>query len=311
MKVLIIGAGIAGLTAARRLRESGWTVTILDKGRGPGGRLATRRIGVQRFDHGAQYIRAISPRFRQAIAEWREAGAVEEWFHVDGAPRYRGAGGMNAIAKHLAHGLDVRLGVKAELAEHDGGEWRVTAAAGQFFTAKVLLVTAPAPQALDLLGQAGAAVLPKVRQTGYSPCFALMLALEGPSGLPGPGFVRPASGPIAWAADNCVKGITEGGGALTIHATPSFTEAHFDTPQEEVAAKLIGAARPWTGQAGIREWQLHRWRYSLVTRPGPEPCCCAPTPGPLVLAGDAFGGPRVEGAFLSGYAAAQAIIEKY
>ena len=42
---IVIGAGIAGLLAARQLAEAGRDVTVLDKGRGVGGRLATRRIG--------------------------------------------------------------------------------------------------------------------------------------------------------------------------------------------------------------------------------------------------------------------------
>ena len=51
----MVGAGMAGLTAAHRL--SGVTeVVILDKGRGVGGRLATRRIGDATIDHGAQFI---------------------------------------------------------------------------------------------------------------------------------------------------------------------------------------------------------------------------------------------------------------
>ena len=61
--VLVIGAGMAGLIAAAELQRAGRRVLVLDKGRGVGGRLASRRIGEASFDHGAQFITARTPRF--------------------------------------------------------------------------------------------------------------------------------------------------------------------------------------------------------------------------------------------------------
>lgn len=309
-KVLIIGAGMAGLTAARQLAERGCEVTVLDKGRGPGGRMATRRIGGLKFDHGAQYFSAVSPRFRSAVAEWERSGAVQEWFRLGGTPRYRGVQGMNSIAKHLAAGLDVRPGVHIEKLDFDGGEWRALSKEGAAYSAEALLLTAPVPQSLDLLGAYAEGLPQTVREIRYLPCFALMLVLEGEAALPAPGWVRPEYGPVSWAADNYMKGISDGPGALTLHATPEFSHTHFDEAPEEVAARLIGAATPWLGGARIQQWQIHRWRYSLVSAPGPEPYVILRAPGLCVLAGDAFGAPRIEGAFLSGYAAALALLDK-
>lgn len=306
--VLIIGAGIAGLAAARRLAEHGCAVTVVDKARGPGGRMATRRIGGLRFDHGAQYFTAVSPRFRAAVSEWERAGEVHEWFRLDGKARYRGAQGMNGIAKHMAAGLDVQPGVHAEQVNFDAGQWLIRAKSGGTYRAEALLLTAPVPQALELLGPLAEGLPQTVRAIRYFPCFALMLALEDEASVPAPGWARPTSGPLSWVADNHTKGISAGPGALTLHTTPEFSRAHFDEAPEQVAARLIDAASPWLRGARVREWQLHRWRYSLVSTPGPEPCVLLRAPGLCALAGDAFGAPRIEGAFLSGYAAAMALL---
>lgn len=307
MKCLIVGAGIAGLTAAQALRSGGWKVTVADKGRGPGGRLATRRIGPQRFDHGAQYFSALSPQFREAVEEWLAADVAAPWFEVEGSPRYRGREGMSAIAKHLAAGLDVRLSTRITRVVHRAGLWHSELEDGSILTSEALILTPPLPQTLDLLGPLAEGLPPALNQVTYAPCFALMLSLDGPSALPDEGYLRPESGPFTWIADNTRKGISPGAAALTLHVSAEVTQAHYDTPHEDLAPALIEAARPAIGAAAVREWQLHRWRYSLVTQPGPEPCYFTNDPGPLALAGDAFGPPRIEGAYLSGFAAAKAL----
>ena len=65
--VVVIGAGIAGLIAAGELKRAGLHVLVLDKGRGVGGRIATRRIGGATFDHGAQFITQRNPRFAAVL----------------------------------------------------------------------------------------------------------------------------------------------------------------------------------------------------------------------------------------------------
>ena len=110
--ILIIGAGLAGLSAANDLQQAGHQVLLVDKGRGLGGRLAGRRIGDASFDHGAQFMTAREPRFKAAIASWIKAGVAEEWYssypgQPNGHPRYRGVPSMTAVAKYLAVGLDV------------------------------------------------------------------------------------------------------------------------------------------------------------------------------------------------------------
>ena len=61
---------MAGMTAGEALQTAGWRVVLLDKGRRAGGRMATRRIGSSRFDHGAQFFTVPDPRFRAVVAQW-------------------------------------------------------------------------------------------------------------------------------------------------------------------------------------------------------------------------------------------------
>ena len=115
---LIVGAGIAGLVAARTLQNRGVRALVLDKGRGVGGRLATRNFEGGRFDYGAQFFTARNPAFRGLVEEWMAAGVVAPWsegfflpdgrFKDTGEVHYRGVGGMRTIATHLALNLDVR-----------------------------------------------------------------------------------------------------------------------------------------------------------------------------------------------------------
>ncbi len=74
--IAIIGAGMAGVTAARTLIQAGHRVKVFEKSRGAGGRMASRRTEFGGFDHGAQYFTVRDARFRQMM-QWALANAPE------------------------------------------------------------------------------------------------------------------------------------------------------------------------------------------------------------------------------------------
>jgi renalase len=324
--VVVVGAGAAGLTAAGRLAgEHG--VVVVDKGRGVGGRMATRRIGDATFDHGAQFVTTHHGDFATQVAGWCAAGVAQPWYHgqvgptgavsADGHARYRGTVSMNAIAKHLAAGLDVRRSSRVvSILEHDG-RWRLELADGARLDARAVVLSAPVPQGLELLAAGGvhlaaadAAVLSSIE---YHPCLAAMVPLDGPSRLPEPGAVAPGGGPIDWLADNAVKGIS-GAPGVTIHAGPTFSHDWWDRSDEDVVAELVAAARESAGLAasalpGVA--QVQRWRYARPVEVHPEPCRVLGALPPLVCCGDAFGEAKVEGAVRSGTAAADALLARF
>ena len=316
---LVIGAGIAGLLAARTLQEHGLRVTVLDKGRGVGGRMATRRIGSAVFDHGAQFFTARDPQFDTLVSAWQRAEVAQEWCRGfagpegvapgDGHPRYRGAAGMTAVPKYLAQGLEVLLGQHVTSAEAQADRWIVRTDQGTTFTSGVLLLTAPVPQSLAIL-EAGSAELSSVTRTAleairYDPCIALMVQPKE-SCVPAPGGMQLPGEPISWIGDNRQKGISPPA-AVTLHAGAEFSRTHWDSDDHAIVSALLSAAAAWISEP-ISDAQIHRWRFAKPAVLYPDACLAAAEPLPVVFAGDAFGIPRVEGAALSGLAAASAIL---
>ena len=324
---VIVGAGISGLMAARALHTQGINVIVLDKARGVGGRLATRWVETAQndkgyFDHGAQFFTVRDARFQSFVDEWLTAGIVREWSrgfaqgngaaNNDGHPRYCATAGMNSIARHLAQGMEVRVQTKVERLSHADGQWQIGLEGATTLHSDALIMTTPAPQALTLL-EAGAYELPTaarmaVERIRYDPCFALMVVLDAPPRLPEPGALQLQTEPITWIADNHRKGISPDVFTLTIHAGPEFTRQHWDSEPEIIARKMLHAASAWV-RVPVKSWQLHRWRYSQPQIVHPDACLFVDERAPLVFAGDAFGAPRVEGATLSGLAAADALLE--
>lgn len=315
--VLVIGAGMAGLMAAAELQRAGHRVLVVDKGRGVGGRMASRRIEGASFDHGAQFITTRDPRFHTLLGHARREGATEEWCHgfagsQDGHVRWRGKPAMSGLPKHLAVGLDLNLETAVTALRPIGTSWRAETARGHVFTAQAVVMTPPVPQSLALLDAGGVVLTPEMkgRLSGieYERCLAVMAVLKGPSRIPAPGGLALADGPIAWMADNQLKGIS-GEPAVTLHATHAFSLEHWDRDRQESGQALLDAASSWIG-AEIKTFQVHGWRYSKPVRVDEERCVLACQSPPLVLAGDAFAGPRVEGAAVSGWAAAETILSQ-
>jgi len=314
--VLVIGAGMAGLSAAAALQKAGRKPLVIDKGRGVGGRMATRRIATATFDHGAQFVTARDPRFEEVLKNACVAGAAAEWCRgfsatADGHVRWRGKPGMSSLAKHLAVGLEMvqekQVTSLRPMAEH----WSITMADGERWSADAVILTAPVPQSLVLLDAGSVVLEPALKQRlaaiDYERCLAVVAVLHGPSRLPPPGGLTPTHGPIAWIADNQLKGVSTEP-AITLHATDAFSVAHWDQDRDETARQLLAAAAEWIGTS-IKSYQVHGWRYSKPKQTDPLPCAvvnCAPT---LVLAGDAFASPRVEGEALSGWAAAAEVLK--
>ena len=343
--VVVIGAGIAGLAAAGVLAAAGRRVVVLEKSRGVGGRMATRRLGTAAFDHGAQFFTVRGRAFGTIVAEAHAAGAVRKWCDGfaqaaaadgpltpagDGHARWCGDRGMTDLPKRLAAGLPadactLSCNAKVSSIAVENGRVRVavehagageTPAANGVVRATGAIVTAPVPQSLDLLasgglladgGPADAEALRLLATIDYDPCFSLMLVLDRPSLVPPPGAIQFASGPVAWLADNRQKGISAVP-ALTLHASAAFSREHFDAPQERVAALLLDLARPWIdgpADTAVIDRSLHRWKFSQPVTILPTPLVAVTHAPPIVCCGDAFGGPRVEGAASSGLAAAR------
>jgi len=313
--VLVIGAGMAGLTAAAELQRGGRRVLVLDKGRGVGGRLASRRIGGAAFDHGAQFITARTSRFAALLEDCRRTGAVQEWHRSagdssDAHVRWRGHPAMTSVAKHLARGLAVMLETRVVALRLSRHYWSAETETGAVYSAAAVVLTPPVPQSLAILKAGTVPLLPetlaRIEGIEFERCLAVMAVLASPSRLAPPGGLAPGDGPISWIADNQLKGISAVP-AVTIHAAHAFSLEHWERDRQESGRRLLDAASGWLG-AEVRTFQVHGWLYSKPLQVDEHPCAMVGQGPLLVLAGDAFAGPRVEGAALSGWAAAEAVL---
>ena len=208
MNITVIGAGLSGLVAARSLASRGHSVIVLDKGRGVGGRLATRRIGEAVFDHGAQFFTVRDPKFQALVDGWLAADVVRVWCHgfgaeQDGFPRYVGSAGMTSIAKHLAMGLDVRTSslVFSVLPAANGG-WTTTLDTGEAFDSDAVILTAPIPQSFGFAFTGGVEFPEELRTIDYDRTLGLLVALDGSPAIPSPGALQNPDGVFSFVGVN-------------------------------------------------------------------------------------------------------------
>jgi renalase len=305
---IVIGAGLSGLAAARTLHGAGLGVLLLDKGRRVGGRMASRHFEGAHFDYGAQFLTARDPEFRRVIDGFLGTAVAAPWFDYEGETRYCSPLGMNSLPQYLAEGLRIACEVTVATVRRDQNLWRIVTTTGEVHSTEVLVVTVPVPQALALL-ELDAEARNDLSAIEYHRCLAILAVLEGESAIPAPGFVRVAQEPLQTLADNRQKGLDGEATGVTVLAGPAFSLQHWDTPKEEAAQLLLAAAAPWLGSP-VKHWRYHRWRYSQPIQTFDARYYGIEGNPPLVFAGDAFGGPRVEGAFLSGIAAANWLLEK-
>lgn len=317
---IVIGAGISGLMAARTLADAGLDVLVLDKARGVGGRMATRRIESARFDHGAQTITPHDPQFQRLVDGWVSAGVARLWTHslsngddpVIG-PHFCGCDGMTAIPKLLATGLDFRLDTRVISIAPGNSRWIIRTGREEEFEAEAIISSAPIPQSLEML-RAGYAVLPTyvlghLVNVPYDPALAVMLLYDSLSGIAEPGGMYLNDSAISCMIDNHAKGISPNGHGVTVLTTAPYARAHWDAPDNEIVAAMTARAAQWL-PGKLLSAQVHRWRYSRPTTSYPEPFLLVDQPAPLLFVGDAFGHGTVEGAALSGLHAGSALLAR-
>lgn len=345
-RVAMIGAGLGGLVCAEALQQFGWEVQIFEKSRGVGGRMATRRVdgenevGDAAFDHGAQYFTARDDTFRSAVQSWRSLGLCEVWngrieaySHREAAPqdaaarmgslhagskssqgkpkqRWVATPTMTAIAKHLSANLPPIVHERVVSVESSAA-WTVQTVNGDYGGFDILLSNAPAPQSAELLEDTPLAEA--CRQAKVAPCWALMAAFAAPLPTEYDGLFVNEHPTLAWLARNSSKPQRPSGECWVIHANSDWSVTHEWEASETVAATMWSAfaevVQATTGSPPPPSAHLaaHRWRFALPTEPL-EPRCLWDASWQLGACGDWCGGPRVEGAFLSGQALAAAVL---
>jgi renalase len=308
--IVIIGAGMTGLSCARRLADAGHAPVILDKGRGIGGRMATRRVTLNgeelRFDHGAQYFTAKDPAFAAMLVRVPQAVAV--WADDAAHPHHVGLPGMSGLPRAMTVGLDLRQGVEVTALRRTDHGWTLTTGDASL-TARQVVLAVPAPQALRLLGATHPLAV-DLASVEMAPCLTLMAAFARDAPRP---FVNRASEshPLAWIAQDSTKPGRSGTSTTWVaQASADWSGKHLEDEREIIAARMLPLLCEVIGAAPDRAIHVaaHRWRHARVTRALGQPFLRSDGAS-LHIGGDWCLGPRIECAWQSGDAIARDILE--
>jgi len=317
VNVIVIGAGISGCSCAHALALAGHQVTVVEKGRGVGGRMATRRMNGARIDHGAQFFTTRDPKLQQLNQKWLKEEQVSPWY--DGVPgrldipsdmRYRGKRGMTGPAKSLTQNCLLALNFFVEKIER-GKKWKVVEREGEgrILEADHLVITIPSVQMLQLFERSeidlGPETMSRLQSIRHTQCLAILGILDRSSKIAQPGAVTHPYKHVDWLSDNQVKGISEVP-AITLHASAEFSDQYWDIPDSEWASELLTPAEDAL-DSKITSWVSHRWGFAKPLVTFGKSHYHIPELG-LTPAGDGFGGERVERAAISGLDAADAIL---
>jgi photolyase PhrII len=324
-RVAVIGAGLSGLACARTLADHGLTVEVFEKSRGTAGRMATRRAESYQFDHGAQYFTCRSDLFRRYVNAWTEDNMVSAWEGrvriLDSGElrderarteRYVGVPSMSALGKHLARAVPVRNETQIVQLRRDGERWYLSdAEQAEHGPFDLVVVAVPAPQAAPLLQDASPALASQAAAVRMRACWAVMAAFDARISFDYDGaFVHDS--PLAWVMrDSSKPRRPAAADTWVLHASGEWTDANLETSAADVQSQLLDAF--WTAnrsQPSVPAWATaHRWLYALPTEPH-DARHLWDASQQLGACGDWCGGPRVEGAFLSGVSMAGRVLRE-
>jgi predicted NAD/FAD-dependent oxidoreductase len=313
MRVAVVGAGIAGLVAARDLTGAGHDVVVIEKSRGLGGRMAARRLEGTVLDHGLPVLEVPSAGVLAALIDDLAPGAVR----LDG-DAVAWPMGMTVLPKAMAGDASaagsLEMVLDTRVAALRAGDEGIEVAQDQGNTIGVfdaVVITAPAPQTVDLLVHSPEPLrADALRAVEYDPAVMVLAGFA----IDEPGWVaaRPDAGPVAYVTNETVKGRPPVEGVVPVVARlrPDASERLFDASDATVCADAVPAIRTVLGP-GTPEpsWtQVKRWRYCVArTRLNQE--VLNPEGSRIIVAGDAVApGPTVEDVAQTGQWAARRLI---
>lgn len=334
VEVAVVGAGLAGLTCARQLHRAGYSVTVVEKSRGLGGRVATRRLQGTWADHGARYLseqgfwsrqlihrlcdrRLLHP-WPTSLVEWDSSGTLRPV--STSSASYVASEGLTTIAKYLAEGLLVVRAQRVTAIAPAGSHWDLTltpldGGPDTLVTADALVLAIPTPQAVDLLAPLAGLipdVFAQIQQVTFDPCLTAIatypaIRQSDLSALTWQAIRFNHHPDLAWAALDSSKRPDAIQPVLVIQSSAQLAQSQLDaTDLNPAGHNLLAHLAPFTFSWIIEPevLQVHRWRYALANQYLNEPCLYTTAPLPLVCSGDWCGGNTLESALNSGMMAA-------
>ena len=305
--VLVVGAGISGIAAARTLRAAGLPVTVLDRGKRIGGRMAVRTTDGRPVDTGASYFTVSDPEFESVVTDWQQRGLAHPWtdtFHVyddgltvkTGPPRWSAPLGLRSLVEDLASGVDIRqqLVTRVTPGPHVDGT-----------PASAVVLAMPDPQAERLLDPALTTEIEALTDP-FAPVLVLTASWAKRSWANDiHGIFVNHNEVISWIADD---GHRRGDHApvLVAHSTSGFAAPHLSDPQAAQPEMLQALRGVLDISAPPATTHIHRWTFAKPASTRQAPYYWGESA--IGLCGDAWSTkPRVESAYLSGAALGRAV----
>lgn len=305
-QVVIVGAGLAGLACAKHLTQQGLSVLILDKAKGPGGRVSSKRTEDYPVDLGAQFFTVRTPEFRAQVDQWISEGQVSEWAprmalatpstfseSPDRHTRYVGSPKMGAIGHAAAQGLEIRP--QSRVVEVSK---TLTLETGEKVSFDRLVLACPADQTAELIN---------IQLPAQAPCWSAWVDIDTEQPFDA-AFVKDS--PIGWVANDSSKPGRKSKQRWVMQATREWSQDFLETPPEWAMGELQQALHQILPNAfEVNHGAIHRWRYA---RPWPSDESMATSSIQFTeniwVCGDYLNGGRVEGAWQSGYQTASHIL---
>ena len=324
-KIAVIGAGLSGLVVARRLQPLA-DVTVFEKSRGAGGRMATRYAGDFEFDHGAQFFTARTEGFRTFLQPLIDEGVVADWQAEfaefdrsnmttvrtwgDDYPHYAGTPRMNSIGKTLSADLNIAFETAITAIARNSKGWTLSDGSGtESGPFDWLVLTSPAAQTAAL-AEAFPDLVAYCAERNMLGCFALMLGFAAPVDLDWQAaLIRNAD--ISWISVNSSKPDRKPPFTLVVHSTNSWADAHIDAGSDFVLRHMLDEASLVTGKdlRSAEHRQVHRWRFANIARQT-GPTYFMDEQVRVAACGDWCVCGRIEAAFMSASDLAESLVEK-
>lgn len=281
---LIVGAGLSGLTLGLELQKKKKTFIILEKSKGVGGRIATRRINEQGVDHGAPYLKS-HPLIFELLHQFNVHGGkiADHGTYVEG--------GMTILPKKMAENLPIIKDEKIVHIEFIKNIWNCRSEKGNHYEAKNLVITAPLPQALELLTNSKINFSEDLKTISYT---------KGLLGL----FTADENLLIKKTLPDNVHSVLSmksrglNPSAWVLRTTEEFSEINFERSDEENLSRIVTMFSDcFDVKPLITHSELKKWRYVVPTTVLASPF--HEVQDALYLIGDGFLYPDARGALLS------------
>lgn len=338
----VIGAGIAGIAAARTLVQAGHGVTVFERESQVGGRMASDSTQFGRFDTGAQYFTVRDPRFAAAIEtapglckRWSANavrvldahGLVAEAALPSLEPHWVAQPGMDALVAQWATPLvsngnsvvtDTHV-VAIERDTIDGKRWQLRTAGADdsvhvYSGFDAVLLAVPPSRARQLLGAHSPTLTQKIEKVRIAPCWTLMIAFpqanQANMSHLGPQWnaARSTHHRVAWLTRESSKPGRERVERWTLQASAPWSQEHLRDDSARIEAKLLRAFSEITGIRAEPSFSKTRCWNEAQTQVPVGKSHLWDAKAHVGIAGDWCMGHRVEDAFLSGLSLALAAL---